>query len=154
MKWRLLILSSCLVATPLAVGRQAEKPFEDAMETGSKKLASPKAIDCGRVAVGQSPRKASECALAAFQAHQSFRVRYDLQGIDSAVASGLVGAPDGKLLATSFDGDPKGRGGISRTRQRFTTVACPEPPSLHLTEEGLLTCLPRTTKHSTFPKLR
>jgi hypothetical protein len=129
----------------------------DAMEEGSRKLVGTNAVDCGRVTLGKDPKTATDCALGAFKADKAFRVPYDLRGIDSSVASGLVRTPDGKLYAMSFDGDPMGGGGISPTRQRFTTAVCPQPVSLRVTEDGLLNCFPPSNepgeeiKKPTFP---
>jgi hypothetical protein len=114
----------------------------DAMEEGSRKLAGPHAVDCGRVGIDKNPKSATDCALSAFNAGKPFRVRYDLQGIDSSVAAGLVLTPGGKLYGMSFDGDPMGGGGVSKERQRFTTIACPKPVHVSVTQSGRLNCFP------------
>lgn len=116
---------------------------EDAMEQGSRKLAGPNAIDCGRVPASQSPKAATDCALAAFKSQKPFRVRYNLRGIDSNVAAGLAMSPDQKLYAMEFDGDPMGGGGTSPERQLWRKVLCPTPFSVRTTDSGRLTCYPR-----------
>src|ERR1700730_769825 len=58
----------------------------DLLETQSKQLAGPHAVDCGKGLVGGDPKTATACALAAQRAGKPFRVRYDMQGIDSSVA--------------------------------------------------------------------
>lgn len=68
-------------------GDGAPRPAaEDKLETESKRLARPGAIDCGRVKISGDPKKATQCAIDAQKAAKPFRVLYDLQGIDSAVA--------------------------------------------------------------------
>jgi hypothetical protein len=114
----------------------------DAMEQGSRKLAGPGAINCGRVGVNEDPKTATDCALAAFHAGKPFRVRYDLQGIDSDVAAGLSRAKSGKLYGMFFDGDPMGGGGVSKNRQRFITTLCPNPVHVWVTRDGRLNCFP------------
>jgi hypothetical protein len=114
----------------------------DAMEEGSRKLAGPHAVDCGRVGIDKNPKSATDCALSAFNAGKPFRVRYDLQGIDSSVAAGFVLTPGGNLYGMSFDGDPMGGGGVSKERQRFTTIACPKPVHVSVTKSGRLNCFP------------
>ena len=123
------------------------------MEVSSRKLAGPDAINCGRVKIRKDPKVATDCALGAFKENKPFRVRYDLHGIDSAVSEGLLRASDGKLYATSFDGDPMGGGGISQERQRFTSLLCPQPFAVRVRENGRLSCAPPSSrrKKPTFP---
>ena len=123
----------------------------DAMEEGSRKLMGQRGTDCGRVHIRQSPENANDCGLRAFKSGNPFRVRYDLQGIDSAVAEGVLRASDGKLYKTMFDGDPMGGGGISPTRQRFTTVLCLEPPEVRVNEDGHLDCFPDPRRKAVIP---
>src|SRR5258708_29076800 len=70
--------------------------LNDAMEEGSRKLAGPRSVDCGRVGIHQDPKSATDCALSALNAGKPFRVRYDLHSIDSSVAAGLVRPAAGK----------------------------------------------------------
>jgi hypothetical protein len=116
------------------------KPFEDAMEIGSRKLAGTRAIDCGRVEILESPERATKCGLVAFQQHKPFRVRYNVQGIDSNVAAGLALTEKGNLYEMSFDGDPRGGGGTSPRRQRWSKELCPKPFQVRVTKSGRLTC--------------
>jgi uncharacterized membrane protein YuzA (DUF378 family) len=67
----------------------------DAMERRSRQLASMGAINCGRVGIGGNPKKPTDCALVANSAAAPFRIRYDIQGIDSDVAGGFARTPDG-----------------------------------------------------------
>jgi hypothetical protein len=137
---------ACSYGLPDPPGHRMAALQHDAMEEGSHKLAGPKAVDCGRVKISENPKIATDCALTAFKADKPFLVRYDLQGIDSSVAAGLFRAPDGKVYAMSFDGDPMGGGGVSPTRQRFTTELCPQPVNLQVTENGRLNCFPSSDK--------
>jgi len=85
----------------------------DAYEWRAHKIAGRHAVDCGRAEVGRGSRAANDCALTAFLKGQPFRVRYDIQGIDSDVSAGLARGEDGRMFALMFDGDPNGRGGTS-----------------------------------------
>jgi hypothetical protein len=112
----------------------------DAWEQQSRRLSGSRAIDCGRVRVRGNPKAATECALKAFHEGKPFRVRYDLQGIDSDVSAGLVYTPDGKLYGLAFDGDPYGHGGTSWSRQRADKVPCPLPFQMYINPNGRLNC--------------
>ena len=113
---------------------------EDAWESQSRELSGPHATDCGRVGVLGNPTVATECALKAFRERRPFRVRYDLQGIDSDVSAGLVYTPESKLYGLDFDGDPAGRGGTSLSRQRVEKVECPIPFHVYINPNGRLNC--------------
>ena len=122
------------------VGVPAVRTSGDAWESQSLKLGGPHAIDCGRVRVRGNPKAANECAVKAFREGSPFRVRYDLQGIDSDVSAGLVYTPEGGLYGLVFDGDPSGQGGTSWSRQRVEKVACPLPFQMHMNPNGRLNC--------------
>lgn len=121
-------------------GAFALHTFGDAWESQSQKISGPHAINCGRVGVRGNPKVATECALKAFREGKPFRVRYDLQGIDSNVSAGLVYSPEGKLYGLVFDGDPAGQGGTSWSRQRVERVACPVPFQMYVNPNGRLNC--------------
>jgi hypothetical protein len=112
----------------------------DAWEMQSRQLAGPRATDCGRVSVHENPKAVSACGLNAFHQQKPFRVRYDLQGIDSDVSAGLVYTPEGKLYELVFDGDPMGQGGTSWSRQQAEKVLCPSPFRLSINSNGRLNC--------------
>ena len=112
----------------------------DVMERRSLQLATARAINCGRVEIHNDPKQATECALAANLAGAPFRIRYEIQGIDSDVAGGFVRTPSGQLFALSFDGDPQGGGGTSFVRQRVTVKECPTPYHLYVNPKGRLNC--------------
>jgi hypothetical protein len=122
------------------VEASALRSFGDAWERQSRKLGGPHAVDCGRVRIRSSPDSATQCALNAFHNGKPFRVRYDLQGIDSNVSAGLVYTPEGKMYGLTFDGDPYGQGGTSRSRQRTSQVTCPVPLHLFLNPNCRLNC--------------
>ncbi len=114
--------------------------FGDAWERQSRTLSGSHATDCGRVGIRANPAIATECAVKSFRAGKPFRVRYDLQGIDSAASAGLVFTPDHNLYALEFDGDPMGQGGTSWSRQRVNQEACPHPYQLYVNPNGRLNC--------------
>lgn len=112
----------------------------DRMEQESGLLMGNQGIDCGRVKVRGNPRSATECALKAQAAGKPFRIRYDIMGIDSAVAGGIVRTPAGQLWALSFDGDPAGQGGTSDSRQVLGKSQCPQPVYLWVNPKGRINC--------------
>jgi hypothetical protein len=118
----------------------ALRTFGDAWDRQSRRLSGTHATNCGRVRVRGDPRTATECALQAFRAGRPFRLRYDLQGIDSAVSAGLVYTPDHHMYRLVFDGAPSGQGGISWSRQHVEEEACPEPYQLQVNANGRLNC--------------
>jgi hypothetical protein len=136
-------LTISLLVFPMSCWAGAGASSRDAMEEGSRKLAGPKAIDCGRVGIHQDPKLATDCALSAFKAGKPFRVRYDLQGIDSSVAAGLIRTPDGKLYGMVFDSVGMTKSGSPNEKLRyFITTACPKPVHVWVTESGRLNCFP------------
>lgn len=112
----------------------------DVMEGESRRLTGEKGIDCGRVRLRGDPKTATKCALKAQTEGKPFRVRYDLQGIDSAVAGGIVRTPDGTVYALFFDGNPAGWGGTSPTLQRVSKKECPKPIHLWVNPSGRINC--------------
>jgi hypothetical protein len=110
----------------------------DLLEKQSKQLAGPHAVDCGKVLVGGDPKAATACALAAQRAGKPFRVRYDLQGIDSFVAVAIVRSSIGVVSALLYDSDIAGGGG-----RRFEVVhpmECPTPVHLWVNPTGRINC--------------
>ncbi len=84
----------------------------DLLEKRTEQLAGPGAVNCGRVPARGEPKAATDCALAADQAGKPFRVRYDLQGIDSFVSVAFVRLPYAtpKGHVTCFPPRPPGPG--------------------------------------------
>ena len=122
------------------LGAFALRTLGDAWQSQSQKLSGPYAINCGRVGVFGNPKAATECVLKAFGGGKPFRVRYDLQGIDSDVSAGLVYTPEGTLYEVDFVGDPYGQGGTSWSTQRTDKVPCPMPAHLYVNPNGRLNC--------------
>lgn len=111
----------------------------DAMDWRSHFSAGLFSTNCGRVRVGEDPAKATQCALKANSEGKPFRVVYDIQGFDSAVAGGIVRKSNGKLLALGFVGCPGGCG-FSMLQQHVSVSSCPEPNHLYLNPKGRLNC--------------
>jgi hypothetical protein len=114
---------------------------EDAMEKLGKQLAGASGFDCGRVPVNGDPKAATQCVLRLQKQGRPFRVRYDLQGIDSDVAEGLVRTPLGKIYALDFDGDPSGGGGTNVYGGLAKSFVCPAPVLLELNPKGHVNCV-------------
>jgi hypothetical protein len=144
MKCRFVLIlaagSTLALAAAVNVSGQIDGLGPDLLEKRSQQLAGPNALDCGRVAPRVEPKKATDCALAANKAGKPFRVRYDMQGIDSYVAVAFVRLPDGTVEALSYDSDPAGGGG--RAHEVVGVSKCPLPINLYATPKGHLTCVP------------
>ena len=117
------------------------------MDQHLRELAGPEAVDCGRVRVRESPDRATQCAFRAFQAQRPFYVRYDIQGIDSAVAGGLAAATVTKVYAVEFDSMGWASDGFPKTSKlssdrHLITTPCPKPVKLIKNGSGRLTCFP------------
>lgn len=110
----------------------------DLLEKQSKQLAGPNSVDCGRVGIGADPKSATACALAAQKAGKPFRVRYDLQGFDSAVAVAIVRTSIGTVGMLNYDSDPSGRGRLGGGV--IYPKRCPEPVHLWVNPSGRINC--------------
>ena len=121
------------------------------MDRHLRELAGPDAEDCGRVRVRERPNKATACALKNFENKKPFYVRYDVQGIDSAVAGGLAARSSREVFAVEFDSmgwDSTGLPKESRisSDHHLITTPCPKPMKLLKTGSGRLTCFPPDPK--------
>jgi len=117
-------------------------PSEDKLEIESKRLAGPGAIDCGRVNIKGDPKEATECAIGAQKAAKPFRIRYDLQGIDSLVAVAIVRTPSGTVGSLMYDSDPSGGGQVGEV---VYPKRCPEPVHLWINASGRINCFRQET---------
>ena len=111
----------------------------DAMDWESHYLAGLRSVNCGRVKVRADAFLATQCALQADAKAKPFRVIYNIQGIDSIVAGGIVRTPSAKLLALSYDGCPSGCG-FSLLQQRVHVASCPQPYHLYVNPKGRINC--------------
>ena len=121
----------------------------DALAIKSKWMMGRHGIDCGRVPIRGNPTVATACALHAQAEGKPFRVRYDIQGYDSAVAGAVVRTTAGRVYALTFDGSPQGHGGVSLFAQRVSTTACPEPVHLWVNPARRINCF---QKELAYPK--
>jgi hypothetical protein len=117
-------------------------------------LAGPYAVDCGRVHVLESPEKATRCALKSFHLNKAFHIRYDIQGIDSAVAGGLAAVSRREIYAIEFDSMGWASEGLPKNSKlssdnHLVTTPCPRPIKLLKTGSGRLTCFPPDPKAKT-----
>jgi hypothetical protein len=117
------------------------------LELQSKNFAGPGALDCGRVLIDGDPKIATECALAAQRAGKPFRIRYDIQGIDSLVAVAIVRTQAGTVESLMWDSDPSGGG--RRGPGVVFPKRCPEPVHLWVNPRGRINCF---QKESSPPK--
>src|SRR5215470_9596798 len=96
----------------------------DKLEWQSRSIAGSGALDCGRVESGHDARVANDCVRNALASSKPFRVRYEVQSIDSGISSGLVRSQSGPLYELVFDGNPGHAGPTSLFRQRLAIHAC------------------------------
>jgi hypothetical protein len=111
----------------------------DAMDWRMRYLAGWRSVNCGRVKVRQDAGAATQCALKAQSDGRPFYVVYNIQGIDSLIAGGVVRTPNGRLLALSYDSCPSGCV-FSIFQQRVSTTTCPEPYHLYVNPKNRLNC--------------
>jgi hypothetical protein len=135
-------LSLCAISMLPTSCSRGQIPAEDKLEIESKRLAGPRAIDCGRVKIKGDPKDATECAIGAQKAAKPFRIRYDLQGIDALVAVAIVRTPSGTVGALTYDSDPSGGGHVGEV---VYPKRCPEPVHLWINPSGRINCFQQET---------
>jgi len=91
-----------------------------------RRRAGAGAVDCGHVAVGAPTTTADQCIADQTAAGTPFFAHYDVQGIDSRVALGVVRDPQGRTSVLLWDSDPSGGSGVGA--QITETVCGGEPP--------------------------
>jgi hypothetical protein len=111
----------------------------DAMDWKSHYLAGLRSTNCGRVKIRGDASKATQCALEKNAKGHAFRVIYEIQGIDSMVAGGIVRTSGGKILTLSYDSCPSGCG-FSLLQQRVSVGSCPQPYHLYVNPKSRLNC--------------
>jgi len=124
----------------------AQERQSDQLDYKMVELAGVRAVNCGRVPLHGDTKAANDCALRALSGKRPFRVRYDLQGIDSEVAYALVRTPGGRLNEIDFDSDISG-GRFPQGAPRITVKPCPQPTNVRLSDKlglrgKLPTCFP------------
>jgi carboxypeptidase family protein len=98
----------------------------------AERITGPQPKDCGqhlivRHGVTADPSELQPslaCALEAATQSKPFVTFKQHQGIDSSIATGLLGSPQGVMLRFSYDSDPSGGSGHA---SRFTTERCDKP---------------------------
>lgn len=125
--WLLILYLLLPFLSPFASGLIV-RVTGDRLDWASRRLGGWKARNCGWVPADGTAREASNCVFSALRDKRSFRVRYDLMGVDAGPAVALVGTPDGHVYQLGFLSTPHGGsvfgGGVTTTR-------CQEPIALH-----------------------
>jgi hypothetical protein len=103
------------------------------MDWETRYLAGVHGVNCGRVKIRGNASMATNCALQANAEAKPFRVIYNIQGIDSRVAGGIVRTADGRLLFLSDDG-------LSFLHQHVDVTPCPKPYHLYVNPEARINC--------------
>ena len=135
-----LLVASLVVSPPLL---PITWVTGDRMDWASRHLAGRKERNCGRVPAGGDAREASSCVLSAFRDKESFRVRYDLIGVDAGPTVSLVGARDGHLYRLSFLSHPVGGpifGGSLDVKRCQEPVVFEKLMDLSMEDRGMITC--------------
>ena len=115
----------------------------DRMDWTTRRLAGSGARNCGHVSAGGDAREASTCVLSAFHDRRSFRVRYDLVGVDAGPTMSLVRTPDGHVYELSFLSHPFGGpffGGDVNVRRCQEPVSFEKLTDLAAKDRGMITC--------------
>jgi hypothetical protein len=128
----ILFLVACVPA-PTVLSYQLLRLTGDLMDWRSHLLSGINSVNCGRVKIGGPASVATRCALQANAERKPFRVIYDLQGVDSWVAGGIVRTRDGRLLSLIYDG-------LSLPFQRIDVKPCPQPCHLYVNSERRINC--------------
>ena len=121
-------LTGCNKSSTPATPATPAKP-DDAVQVKLKQIAGPGATDCGRLDVRAADAQltsASGCATKAAGSKHPFYVAYDMPGM----ATGVAGAPDGKLFAVQLQG--------SGTGAQLESGPC--PADLRVAHSGRVTC--------------
>ena len=77
--------------------------FGDRLDREARWLAGWRSVDCGRIRLRNDANPAIDCALYAFRERRPFRVRFDLQGVDSSPSQGVVFTPSGEVFELFYD---------------------------------------------------
>ena len=77
--------------------------FGDRLDREARWLAGWRSVDCGHIRLRSDANPAIDCALYAFREHRPFRVRFDLQGINSSPSQGVVFTPAGEVVELFYD---------------------------------------------------
>lgn len=123
---------ACLAVLALSVAWRARhatveaapEKRQDGMDKAMKLVTEKGAANCGQVGPRDDRSAADACGVASFKAKKPFHVRYDLQGIDSYVAEGMVGNSKGQLYIFSYDSDPSGGSNVG---ERVGKSLCAHP---------------------------
>jgi hypothetical protein len=105
-------------------------------------------VDCGHVAIDASTAATDQCIADRSAAGTPFFARYDVQGVDSRVALGVVRDPQGQTSVLLWDSDPSGGSGAPA---RITESVCGGDPPVQtpLTRAGGLPVVSCTVEVST-----
>jgi len=141
----ILFLVFCLLGS-IAASAQSQSTSSDLLQERLYKLSGKFPLNCGMVGIGESPDKATNCALASFTIKQPFYISYFERSLDSESGEGL--AYDGaKIFSLDFDSMGWSREGLKKSDtitdgNHIIIHACPRPFALYKTQNGRLTCFP------------
>jgi len=114
-------LSACGGSSTKEAGTEGAGSFND-FRTEATAQAGTDAVECGTVEVGESQIDANSCVANAFANRETFVAFYKLQGIDSEVASAIVGNARGEVSYWLYDSNPSG--GIPASPSRIDKEEC------------------------------
>jgi len=117
---------------------QTQCLYVDAFDCVARDLAGIDSVDCGRVRLSRDPKYASDCARRAFAHRQPFRVRYDVQGIDTDAARTIVMTLGGRLIEVDWVSDTW----LKLAPGYIDLRPCNHPARLKTNSQGELECSP------------
>lgn len=120
------------------VNRTGISLFGDSLDRKARSLSGWNSKNCARVPTIGGHDDVTGCALTAFGDHRPFRVRYDIQGLDSVLSVALVSGKTGEMSMLLIDDFSSG----TKWGQSVQVRACPSPAVLNTTKLGRLTCYP------------
>jgi hypothetical protein len=147
--WNYAAVAMSYPAYRLRLRQWTWRVFGDPLDWEARRIAGLHAVDCG--ALGKDAREANRiaaCISTARLDHRGFRTRFNVCGMDSCGAEGLVGSPDGAVYQLSLD---VAHGSVTLKRR-----ACPSPLGLGQADFGnfYLYCLPREAPEDEIEVLR
>lgn len=130
---------SVLLQLKVAVPTLSRSDAQRSVEQHVQRLTGPNALDCGHYRFSGHPdtsnrideavvRRSLQCGLDASKRRMPFRIIREGAGIDSWIAHGSVGAPDGTMFLFSYDSAPCGGPGCP---ERLITSKCSSPTVKH-----------------------
>jgi hypothetical protein len=122
---RAILTQAVLAALIGSIAGCGSSPAGCDLDALLRRRAGAAAVDCGHVAVNAPTAATDQCIADQTAAGTPFFAHYDVQGIDSSVALGVVRDPQGQTSVLLRDSDPSGGSGAPA---RITESVCGGSP--------------------------